>query len=330
MALLLGLRAGRLAHQQCAHDQLWCALRVHASDLGGLLPGRLLELQSDPAEPRGGWTSRCLGIRGRRTGSNRPEDDVRRVALGIRAAPRVGVQRERQHRRPGERRADLRVGEEHRWQLALERIHRRLQRHRARVSGELGIQLGPGVAGLARAALPRAEHAERQQHSVLAAVRLGTTSRVLLLDAQHTATAAWPVRRRSGLQHPAGAPPDDQPPEPEPGGSRHLLPLRRPVRAGRGGQSDELAHGLDARAAGGHPVSLSVVPGLAVGAAGAPPVSAVPGHQHGGGRRRSERAIELPCVRAQGGKALRIGAHVPELVCVLEDLHAAFGPRQCR
>ena len=51
VALLLGLRPGRLADQQQADPQLRRPLRVHAADVRRLLPGRLLELQPGPAEP---------------------------------------------------------------------------------------------------------------------------------------------------------------------------------------------------------------------------------------------------------------------------------------
>ena len=103
-------------------------------------------------------------------GRYRQENDVRGLALGAQSSSWHRLQRERGHGRSIERRADLRVGEEHRRQLALERIHRWLQRDRASVAGEFGVQLGSGLAVVARAAVPRSEHAQRQQHSVLAAI----------------------------------------------------------------------------------------------------------------------------------------------------------------
>ncbi len=114
-------------------------------------------------------------------------------------------------------RAHLRIGEEHRRQLALAGLHRRLQRDRAGLPGELGVQLGRRLAGVARAAVPRPADAERQQHPLLAAVRLGPPARVLHVDAQHAAPAARPLRRRGRLQRAARAPPADQPAQPQPG-----------------------------------------------------------------------------------------------------------------
>ena len=43
----------------------------------------------------------------------------------------------------------VRLGEEHRRQLALERLHRRLQRDGAGAPGQLRLQLGSGLARLA-------------------------------------------------------------------------------------------------------------------------------------------------------------------------------------
>ena len=87
-----------------------------------------------------------------RTGT---QDDVRRVAVGLQPAAGSRLHAEQRHRRPCERRAHLRVGEEHRRQLALERLHRRLQRHRAGVPRQLRLQLGRRLARLAGAAVPR-------------------------------------------------------------------------------------------------------------------------------------------------------------------------------
>ena len=120
-------------------------------------------------------------------------------------SPRLGarLQPEQRHGGAVERRAHLRLGEEHRRQLALERLHRRLQRDRAGVPGELGVQLGSGLAVVAGAAVPGAGDAERQQHPVLAARRLGPPARVLHVDAEHAAAAAGTLRRRSRLQRAA-------------------------------------------------------------------------------------------------------------------------------
>ena len=96
--------------------------------------------------------------------------------------------------------------------------------------GQLRVQLGSGVAGLARAAVPRPEHAQRQRHSLLAAVRLGPASRVLHVDAQHAAPAPGPLRRRSRLQRAAGPSSDDEPPQPEPGRPGDLPGVRPAVR----------------------------------------------------------------------------------------------------
>ncbi len=135
--------------------------------------------------------------------------------------------------RPAERRAHLRIGEEHRRQLALERLHRRLQRADAGRARQLRVQLGSGLAGLARAAVPRPEHAQRQRHSLLAAVRLGPASRVLHLDAQHAAPAPGPLRRRSRVQRAAGPSSDHEPPQPEPGRPGDLPGVRPAVRGAR-------------------------------------------------------------------------------------------------
>ena len=162
-----------------------------------------------------------------------------------------------------------------------------------------------GLAGVAGAAVPRAGNAQRQQHPVLAAGRLGAPARVLLVDAQRAAAVARPVHRGGGLQRAARATPHDEPSQPESGRPRDLLRFRPAVRAGRRNQSDELAHGLDAGAPGGHRLSVSVVPRLAVGAAGPAPLSAVPRHQHRRRRRRSQRTIELPRVRAARREAVR-------------------------
>ena len=69
----------------------------------GPLPGRLLELQPGPAEPGGGRPPRRLGVRRRRPGPHRQEDDVRRVAVGLQPAPRRRLQPEQRHGRAAER-----------------------------------------------------------------------------------------------------------------------------------------------------------------------------------------------------------------------------------
>ena len=51
LALLLGLRAGRLAPERQVHRQLRSAVRIHAADLGGALPRRIFELQPESAQP---------------------------------------------------------------------------------------------------------------------------------------------------------------------------------------------------------------------------------------------------------------------------------------
>ena len=72
--------------------------------------------------------------------------------------------REQRNGRLPQRGAHVRLGQEHRRQLALERLHRRLQRDRAGAPGQLRLQLGSGLARLAGAAVPRSPDAERQQH----------------------------------------------------------------------------------------------------------------------------------------------------------------------
>ena len=120
VALLLRLRPGRLARQQQAHGQLRRALRVHAADVGGPLPGRLLELQPGPAQsrpPAAAWAPRSSPARAPgRTGEKSLYD-----AWPWGFSPRLGVvySRERGHRRAIQRGARLRLGEEHRRQLAL-------------------------------------------------------------------------------------------------------------------------------------------------------------------------------------------------------------------
>ena len=158
----------------------------------------------------------------------------------------------------------------------------------------------------------------------------GRLPEVLLLDTQRTAPVTRSLRRGGWLQRAARATPDDEPSEPQSGRPRALLRLRRAVRAGRRHQSDELAHGLDAGAAGERSLSISVVPRLAVRAAGPATVSAVPRHQHRRRWRRSERTIELPRVRAERREALRVGPDVPDVVRVLEDVLAAVGSRERR
>src|SRR4030095_556435 len=158
-------------------------------------------------------------------------------------------------------------------------------------------------------------------------LRLRAPARVLHLDTQRAAPVTGSLRRGGGLQRAARATPDDEPSEPQSGRPRALFRLRPAVRAGRRNQSDELAHGLDAGAAGEHSLSISVVPRLAVRAAGPAAVSAVPRHQHGRRWRRSERTIELPRVRAERGEALRVGPDVPDVVSVLEEVLAAVGSR---
>ena len=116
--------------------------------------------------------------------------------------------------------------------------------------GQLRVQLGSGLAGLAGAAVPRSRNAQRQQHPVLAAVRLRAPAGVLLVDAQPAAAVARPLRRGGGLQRAARAASDDEPAQPESGRSRDLLRLRPAVRAGGRDQPDELAHGFDAGAPG--------------------------------------------------------------------------------
>ncbi len=160
--------------------------------------------------------------------------------------------------------------------------------------------------------------------------RLWASSRVLHVVAQPAAAVAGALRRGSRLQRAARPAPDDEPPQPQSGRSRDLLRVRPAAWTGGSDQPDELAHGFHAGATGQHPVSLSELSGVAVGAAGAPSVSPVSGHRHRVGRRRSQRTIELPRARAQGRKAVRVRSDVPHLVCLLEDVLPALGPRQRR
>ena len=199
----------------------------------GHYPGRVFELQPEPAESCGRRPSRRVRVRRHRTGPNGEADDVRRVAVGFQPATRCRLLREQRDGRALERLAHLRVRQEHRRQLALERLHRRLQRDRARVSGQLRVQLGRRLAGVAGAAVPRAGNTQRQQHPVLAAGRLGPPSGVLLLDAQRAAPAARPVRRGGGLQRAARTSPHGQPAQSESDRPRDLLRLRPAVRARR-------------------------------------------------------------------------------------------------
>ena len=245
-------------------------------------------------------------------GPHRREDDVRRLAVGLQPAPRRRLQPRRRDRRAVQRGAHLRPGEEHRRQLALAGLHRRLQRDRAGLPGELRVQLGRRLAVVAGAAVPGAADAERQQHPLLAAVRLGPPARVLLVDAEHAAAAARPLRRRGRLQRPARAPPAVESPRPQSGRPGHLPGLRPAVRRRRRHQPDELAHGLDAGAAGQHPLPVRHLPGIAVGAAGAAAVPAVPRHRDRPRRRRAGRAFELSRLRAEGREALRRRPDVPD------------------
>ena len=98
VALLLRLRAGRLAHQRQADAQLRRPLRVHAADLGRPLPRRLLELQPEPAESGGGRHPRRVGVRRRGPWPHRQDDDVRGVAVGLQPAARRRLQPERRTR----------------------------------------------------------------------------------------------------------------------------------------------------------------------------------------------------------------------------------------
>ena len=52
----------------------------------GHYPRRILQLQPEPAEPGGGWTAGRVGVRRRRSGPHRKEDDVRGVAVGPQSA----------------------------------------------------------------------------------------------------------------------------------------------------------------------------------------------------------------------------------------------------
>ena len=74
--------------------------------------------------------------------------------------------------------------------------------------------------------------------------------------------------------------------------------LRPAVRRRRRHQPDELADGLDAGAAGQHPLPVRHLPGIAVGAAGAAAVSAVPRHPRPAPTAASgpgDRAITRSC-----------------------------------
>ena len=103
------------------------------------------------------------------------------------------VQRGQKHRRSSQCRAHVRIGQEHRRELALERIHRRVQRHRAGIPRQLRVQLGQRLACLAGTAVPRSRNAQRQQHPVLATRRRGSPSGVPLVDAQRAAAVARPI-----------------------------------------------------------------------------------------------------------------------------------------
>ena len=85
LALLLRLRAGRLAGERQAHRQLRRAVRIHAAHVGRSFPRRVFQLQSEPAEPGGGRAARRVGVRGRRAGPHRKEHRCTRRGRGVSA-----------------------------------------------------------------------------------------------------------------------------------------------------------------------------------------------------------------------------------------------------
>ena len=165
---------------------------------------------------------------------------------------------------------------------------------------------------------------------VLAAGRLGTPPGVLLLDAQRPASASRPVCRGSWIQRAARTSPHGQPAQSESDRPRDLLRFRPAVRRGGRHQSHELADGFDRGSPGRHRVSVSKLPWLAVGEAGAAPISAVPRHRDGRRRRRPQWPIQLSRVRASRREAVRIGPHFSDLVRVFANGHAAIGSRERR
>ena len=173
------------------------------------------------------------------------------------------------------------------------------------------------------------ETLQRQQHPLLAAVRLGPPAGVLLLDAQRAAAAAGPVRRGGGLQRAARSPPHDEPPQPESGRPGDLLRLRPAVRAGRRHQPDELAHGLDRwRGRPNIPYPYPTFPdSQSVRQALRPFPQYLDINTGADGGDRSGRSSYHAFV-LRGEKRYASGPDVPDLVCVLEDQDAAVGSRQ--
>ena len=91
------------------------------------------------------------------------------------APVRRGLYREQRNGRPPQRGAHVRLGEEHRRQLALERLHRRLQRDGAALPASSAFNWDQGWPAWPEP--PFVPHTERQQHPVLAAMRLRPSSR---------------------------------------------------------------------------------------------------------------------------------------------------------
>ena len=131
-----------------------------------------------------------------------------------------------------------------------------------------------GMARLAGAAVPRPQHLERQ-HIPYWNRTTRASSRGLHVVAQPAAAVAGALRRGSRLQRAARPAPDDEPPQPQSGPSRDFLRVRPAAWTGESDQPDEFAHGFHAGATGQHPVSLSELSGVTVGAAGATSISPV-------------------------------------------------------
>ena len=91
------------------------------------------------------------------------------------------------------------------------------------------------------AAVPRSRNAQRQQHPLLAARRLGPSSGVPLVDDERPAPVARPVHGRGRLQRADRPASHGESAEPESGRSGNLQRVRPAVRAGWRDQPDELA-----------------------------------------------------------------------------------------